>query len=211
MALYEYNLFLSRHIRQDSIISELFAAGTLKDTSKKTAIILDEVKCLYNEYINREYEGCPLFVVELSLDDRQIENLLNKDAQKFISWLWEILERHNIAYAFMGGGSYSECHDNFSISGESAFRQMGSLVSKGNILIAHPVMFFAEWIGDGKICGRVKTAPFYSIDIRPEIGCLLMLLEGDIHSNSIEILEPGLIYSQLKEFFQSLIEDMGEA
>jgi hypothetical protein len=47
-----------------------------------------------------------------------------------------------------------------------------------------------------------KHAPLYTEDSKPGIGCLLLLISGDLSTNTIEILEPGLVYPRLKRFFR---------
>ena len=206
MALYENNLFLSRALAHGPLLPEMFSSGVLQAEDDNTAQVAGQVRCIYREYENREYAAYPLTVVKLALDDPQFERMLQSKAQVFLLWLWHLLEQHNVIYAFMGGGSsYEGYYDKVRITDKIVYPQIGELVAKGTVKFAHPVMFFSNSIADGKICQLAQRAPLYSVETKPGIGCLLVLVRGELNANSIEILQPGLVYPRLKRHFHKTL------
>lgn len=201
MSLYEYDLYLIREFDQGELLDEIIKAGLLQPIDDEEALILEKISCFFREVINQAVLSCPIRIVKLELDNAQLEEFLQSNAQAFISWLQQLFKQHDIAYAFMGGGSYAAYYEAGGITSEMVFKQVGHLIETGTVEIVHPVMFFAERLGNGKICEIAKKGAPYTVYEIPGVGCILLLLSGSIDSNQIEILDPGNLYPRLRDYF----------
>jgi hypothetical protein len=200
MSLYEYDFYLIREFDRGELLSELINSGFLQIIDEQEASILGQINCFFREVINQEVPSCPLRIVKLELDNNQFEIFLQSNGQAFISWLKQLVQEHNIAYAFIGGGSYAAYYEEGGITSQMVFKQVGHLIETGKIEIIHPVMFFSERLGQGKPCVLAKASPYTIYEI-PKIGCLLLLVNSSINENQIEILDPGKIYFKLRKYF----------
>lgn len=203
MSLYEYDLYLIREFDQGELLDEIIKSGLLKPIDNEEALILEKISCFFREVINQVVPSCPIRIVKLELDDVQLEKFLQYNPQIFISWLEQLFKQHNIAYAFIEDSQYSSYHETEGITSRMVFEQIGHLIEMGTVEIVHPVMFFAERLGNGKVCEMAKKASLYTIYEIPETGCMLLLLRGSIDSNHIEILDPGSIYPILRHNFNT--------
>lgn len=201
MALYEYDLYLIRELDRGKLLSEIINSGLLHVIDDDEASILGQINCFFREVINQEVPSCPLRIVKLELDNAQIEQFLQSNGQAFISWLKQLVQEHDIAYAFIGGGSYAAYYEEGGITSEMVFKQVGHLIETGKVEIVHPVMFYSERLGNGKTCTLAKGSP-YSVHEIPRVGCLLLLVNGNLHENQLEILDPGRIYHRLRNYFK---------
>lgn len=200
MSLYEYDLYLIRELEKGELLSEIINSGFLEDVNDDEALILKQVTCFFGEVINQEVSSCPLRIVKLELDSAQLEQLLKSNAQEFILWLQEIIKMLDPAYVFLGGGSSSSYYEVGGITSEIIFKQIGYLIETGVVEIVHPVMFFSKRIGKGEVCDLAKRSPYAACEI-PGLGCLLLLIDNSIEDNQIEILDPGSIYPELRNYF----------
>jgi len=200
MSLYEYDLYLIRELEKGELLPEIINSAFLEAVNDDEALILRQITCFFDEFINQAVSSSPLRVVKLELDNVQFERFLKSYAQEFILWLQEIVEKLDIVYAFLGGGSSSSYYEEGKITSEIIFKQVGYLVENGVVEIVHPVMFFSERIGKGKVCNLAKKSP-YTVCEMPGFGCLLLLIDGSIEDNQIEILDPGSIYPRLRNYF----------
>ena len=202
MALYEYNLFLVRKQTTGSLIAELGRSSNILVEDQDNALVLDRLNCYYQEAI---LDG--IILVQLMFVDSQLEHTLKTRASDFLSWLWKIIEQHKIDYVFMGGGlSYTGYYSSKKITDSDVNGQLRELIDEGVIRYVHPLMFFSENLKGGKLCQIAQNAPFYRIISQPGIGCLLLLADGNINDNSIEILEPGIVYQQLEQYFAQMTQ-----
>jgi hypothetical protein len=201
MSLYEYDLFLIRELGKGELLNELIGSGLLQPIDDEEASILGQINCFFYEAINQIVPSCPLRIVKLELDDVQLEQVLHSNSQAFISWLQETVRRLDVAYAFIAGGSSSAYYEEGGITSEKIFRQVGYLVETGTVEIVHPVMFFAERIGQGKACELAAGSP-YTVYKMPKVGCLLLFIDGNLEGSPIDILDPGSIYPRLSNYFQ---------
>ncbi|HLO88302.1 MAG TPA: hypothetical protein VK203_25315 [Nostocaceae cyanobacterium] len=201
MSLYEYDLYLIRELDKGTLVNQIIESGFLQPIDEDEAYILGQINCFFREVINREVPSCPLCILKLEIDNNQLEQVLNSKAQLFISWLEAVCKQHDIAYAFIGGGSYAAYYEEARLNSEIVFKQVGHLIESGKLEIIHPVMFFSARIGQGRICNIANNSPF-QIRQSPGVGCLLFLIEGDISSDNIEILDPGNIYNILLNYFK---------
>jgi hypothetical protein len=200
MSLYEYDLYLIREFDKGKLLDEIINSGLLQLIDCEEASIVGQVNCFFSEVINQEVRSSPLYIVKLELDDVQLEEVLQSNAQIFISWLQQLFKEHDIAYAFIGGGSYAAYYEEGGITSERVFKQVGHLIEMGTVEIVHPVMFFAQRLGHGKICEIAEESP-YQVYKTAGVGCLLLLVSGNIDNNQIEILDPGNIYPRLRDHF----------
>ena len=63
-------------------------------------------------------------------------------------------------------------------------------------------MFFPADFGDRRFQSMIRTAPYFQIIDKKELGCILALVEGDIFSNKIEIIDPGSRYLDIVKYFK---------
>ncbi len=201
MSLYEYDLYLIRELEKGEILPEIINLGLLQTIDDDEVAILGEINCFFSEVINQIIPSCPLRIVKLELDGVQFEQFIGNSGQVFISWLKEVVKKLDIAYSFIGGGASAAYYKEGGITSEKIFRQIGNLIETGKVEIVHPVMFFSKRIGIGKICDLAKKSP-YTVCEMPRIGCLILLIDGNIQEGKIEILDPGIIYSRLLKSFQ---------
>lgn len=202
MALYDYNLYIVRELNQGELIPQFLSTGLLQVKDSNEANILGQVDCYFSENINQYSTTRSYYLLVLEFDNEQLEELLNTNGKAFISWLQEVIKQINPAYIFMGGGSYAAYYDVGKISSEKVFTQLDSLIKNGEIAIIHPVMFFSTRLGSGEICSLTGEVPQYQVYNIPERGCLFLLIASNADKTQIEILDPGIIYPELRNFFQ---------
>lgn len=200
MSLYEYNLYLIRELNAGDLLPEIFDFGDLTQSGDE-AVAFDQLGCMFRESVNKAHPSYPLSIVTLTFDEVQIEEALRSQSQNFVDWLFNLFLKHDIAYAFMGGGSYSAYYEQCNINAEAVFRQLGDLVGKGIIEFIHPLMFFSERIAQGKLCLLPEKTPYFYIRKEQGRGCLLILIAGDIRTG-VEIIDPGSLYPEIKRIFE---------
>ena len=130
------------------MLPEIFRLGLLQRIDDDHALLLGQVDTLFNgSPTNSVHPDYPLRITTLAPDTTQFDQFLKDHAQSFISWLWQIVDETKIAYAFIAPESYAAYYVEGKITSELVFRQVGHLIATGTVEIVHPVMFFAEHLG----------------------------------------------------------------
>jgi hypothetical protein len=204
MALYEYELFLVREADRGEIYQELVALGLMEPAESSMIRLPFNVYADWSESTNRARADTPVQVLAMTLNSGTFEAELRVQPAAFVDWLWSVADRATIAYAFMSAGSYAAYYEAGGISSEMVFHQVGDLVATGEVRFAHPVMFLAERLGNGRACATAREAPLFRVEHRPNVGCLLMLIDGDAQLGPVEILDPGPAYERLSRHFVGL-------
>jgi hypothetical protein len=199
MALYENNLFLVR--RGGPLLAEVVAGGDLVVSEEDAATLLDGLPCLYREFA---VPGTGPAVLRLSFFDPTFEPFMQREARRLLEWLWSVFERYRLDYAFMGGGLAYEGYDaGERVTDRRVFEQLDELVGQGAVRFPHPLMLFADHLAGGRLTTLANAAPYYRVERREGVGTLLLLTNDDLTADSIEILEPGMIYEPLVRYFHT--------
>jgi hypothetical protein len=203
MALFEYDLFLVRGAGGGSLLAEMVAGGDVAVEDESAAQISAGLRCLYAQFPAASGATSMPGRLRLGFLRHQIEPMLRDDARRFLDWLWAIFERYRLDYAFMGGADvYQDYHSREPVTDQGVTEQLDELLADGTIRIPHPLMLFAERLGGGRACALAESAPHYQVEQKPGVGCLLVLSDGDLEGDSIEILQPGMIYPHLVRHFR---------
>jgi hypothetical protein len=204
MSLLEYNLYLTRKFADGPILTSLNDKDILHVINSAEALcIFDRVSCVYRESENQLDSRYPIYVLTLALNTRSFEQLLEGHAEEFFSWFWYFVSSIKLEFAFIGGGSYVEYYRVAKTSSLDVFSRLGECISQGKIHVVHPFMFFPATFGDSQLQNTIRSAPYFQIIEKKEIGCILALVEGNIHSNKIEIIDPGVRYPDISEYFKN--------
>lgn len=202
MALYEYNLFLFREASMGPLLPELKSTGIIGPAGEDSGYIFGKIRCDFQERRNDSDPSTPLQVVTIWLQDNDVNALLREDPAQLIDGLWKVAEETKIVYAFIGASSDATYFEIGKLTMEQVLSQVGRIVKQGQVEIVHPVMFFAERVGNGRVCAIAKGAPRYTLQTRPGVGCLLMLT-AQMRDGTTTIEEPGVIYPALATYFRN--------
>jgi len=203
MALFEYDLFLVRGADGGSLLAEMAAGSDLAVEDEGAGHVSAGLRCLYAQFPASSGAARAPGMLRLGFQRHQIEPMLRGDARRFLEWLWTIFERYRLDYAFMGGADvYRDYHSREPVTDQAVTEQLDELLADGTIRFPHPLMLFAERLAGGRACELAGTAPHYRVQRRPGVGCLLVLSDHDLGGDSIEILQPGMIYPHLVRHFR---------
>jgi hypothetical protein len=202
MALYDYELYLVRHQQPVALATELFDAHLLEPGSDSEAHLPSGGLVDWSDSIHPLPSGGELEVMSMELQPSAIEPILRSNPGAFIDWLWDVAGRTQLLHAFMPSGS-DAADAKVGNTVRQALAQLDELVTGGRIRIAHPLMFFSKVLGDGQICAVAANAPLYTTDIRQDIGCLLLLADGDLRAGPVDMLDPGIMYGRLRQYFET--------
>jgi len=203
MALYSYHLHLVRELGHGDLFAEMLAGGLLDPPSsapdeEDRIQLLRRAPAFFRQVQNRAYPSCPLQIVSFDLDVDPFEQLLMQESRLFLDWLWRVAEVCNLACAFMPGGGDFKYYVRGRTTDEVIFWQLGELVETGNVEIVHPVMYFAERLG---VAHRQAVQARWPVnESKQGVGCLLLLASIE-EPGGMEILEPGVIYEELRARF----------
>jgi hypothetical protein len=204
MALYENNLFLVRRRGAGPLLPELAAAGALALSGGERATVLGTLPCLYEEFPDRAGPEAGLTVLRLGFFERTFEPFMRREGRRLLEWLWTVFERHRLDYAFMGGGdAYEGYPAGEPVTDRRVTAQLAELVGRGIVRFPHPLMLFAGDLAAGGLAARAEAAPHYRVEHRAGVGWLLVLTNDALTADSIEILEPGMVYGSLVRHFQA--------
>ena len=207
MSLYDYTMYVVREAARGSLFADAQQHAIVRvDASgpgdREGTCIDGRVRCIVRQSTNTVAPSLPLEVMTLALDDRTLEATLAGDLHEFLSWLWKIADVLQPACFFMTGGSDMNYQAHGKPLRERMFTRLPALITDGEIVGIHPIMFFAERIANGIPCKKASGAPWPSVEYRPGVGCLLLLISGDPSTGAFEIMEPGSMYDGLFAYFE---------
>lgn len=191
MALYEYSLYLTRQANGKSLVADLRHHGLIQEVEHSREVLsISGARAFLREEELILAPGRSESVVSLLVADADID-MLTANFETFTDWIWRAARSTSVSTIFMPGGSDVDGGWKGSRAELSDF--LASLIVQGRLTVAHAVMFFADFLGDGELCRVDHEA--YSTDVLPGVGCLYMLVDG--RAGRFEILEPGGLQSPL--------------
>jgi hypothetical protein len=206
VALYEYTLYVVReHARgdllEDAISREIVSVQGNRESGDDVdgTCLGGRVRCSVSH--GRVPASSALELLTILLDNQSFQRLLDQTPDDLIPWLWQIAETLDPACFFMPGGGDIKYFERGVRTDELTFKQLPRLVSDGEIAVVHPIMYFAERLGQGRLCTKAEGAPWSHVEHRPARGCLLVLAHRDATTGMMEIREPVALYDILRAYF----------
>ena len=188
MALYTYTIHLLREGSAASFVEDLTRAGLIRVQPNDVVELLGiQMDVSFNDR-----EGGFGLIRLYPPDDPSFDKFLAEKGDELLAWFWRALSDAKLLYAFIpGGGDYPYYEDGIRTD-QLVWRQLGELFQTGRVRIAHPLMMFAERLGNGAPCRRVRAASPGTDRHREGLGCLVLI--ADERGRGFEILEPGTMY-----------------
>ena len=200
MALYEYDFYLFRERSRGSIVSELTASGLLRPVGDGAGYLFGKIGTEFRETLNDQASDGPLCTVSFFLESHDVNNMLRHEPDQFIEGIWDLAKRIDIAYAFIGLSSDAAYVQVGKFTSAQVFGQVNQLVETGTVAYVHPLMYFAERVGSGRVCQAAQRAPKYTVEHKDGVGCLLVLMNR-LAGGRVSIEDPGIIYPELINYF----------
>jgi hypothetical protein len=205
VALYEYTLYVVREqsrgdLLEDAISREIVSVQRDRSSGDdlEGTCLGGRVGCSLSR--GRVLADPSLELLSILLDNHSFERLLDQAPDELIPWLWQIAENLDPACFFMPGGGDIKYFERGIQTDKLTFEQLPRLVRDGEIAVVHPIMYFAERLGQGRLCTKAEGAPWSHVERRPP-GCLLVLAHSGATAGGLEIREPVQLYDSLRAYF----------
>jgi hypothetical protein len=183
MALYQYDLYLVREPRGESLLSELADSGWVQpgDRSSGSVLSLGGAHAFAEQRELRTATGRVLEVLALLIENQDL-HLITRDFDALVTWIQDVARASDLLIAFMPGGPDAAG----TTPGAEEF--VTALLEEGRVIAAHALMWFAVTVASGTLCAASGT-PYRKI-VASGLGCLFALVDVAA-DGSFEILEPG--------------------
>lgn len=183
MALYTYDLYLLRESARGSFVDDLQRAGLVQLVGDEIEIL--GLRCTTS--IQQDLGG--LTLVHLAPDGDTFERFLAERGHELVAWLWRAMEEVGLLYAFIPSGDDTRTFVDGVRTTELVWTQLPELLATGKVRVAHPFMVFAERVGQGRPCERVKALDWGGVTrSRAGVGCMYAVTTNETE-RGFEILE----------------------
>jgi hypothetical protein len=194
MALYSYGIVVVRCIGSRALPYDLLACSLTRHEGA-TWFVLD-LECEFRHVVRQDLG---VEIVTITPDTDAFERILYKAGTQFRDWLWGLC-RADVDFAYVPSGGDSEYLENDVPISNQIIPQLPELLSQGIVRFVHPVMYFGDRVAAKGMYERLQRLSLPVREMRPGKGCLLMLAECS--NDRLEILEPGSLYTSLREEFR---------
>src|SRR5882672_10579103 len=159
MALYEYDLYIVREQSRGDLLADAISRGVLRvDGDPSSGKDLDgscfggRVPCIVRRV---QLASDPsLELLNVPLDNDAFVAFLQQTPNELVPALWHIADALDPAYVFMPGGGDIKYFERGEPTDTLTFKQLPRLVYHGEIAVVHPIMYFAERLGNGSVCKK---------------------------------------------------------
>jgi hypothetical protein len=183
MALHTYSLFLLRETARGSFVDDLQRAGLVQRVSEDLELL--GLRC--GASIGQVAAG--ITSIELVPNVSEFDRFLTERGNELVRWLWRAMEETGLLHAFIPSGDDTKTYVDGVLTTERVWTQLPELVETGTVRVAHPLMVFAERLGHGRPCERVKALDWGGVSqYRAGIGCVIAVT-SDETERGFEILE----------------------
>jgi hypothetical protein len=209
VSLYENNFYVVRESARGDLFADAERSGVIvviagppsPDGSRDATILGGRVGCIVDASQNAADPSFTLETMVLYFDGPALETVLRETPSAFMDWLWSVAERLQPAVCFMMAGTDLTYFEAAQPVQSIMFRQLPELIKTGKVVAVHPIMYFAERVGEGALCRREARDPWSSVERRAGVGCLWLLVARDAVTGALDIMEPGNLYERLRSQF----------